>query len=397
MSKSRARGFLAAGAAASAAVGALALTGYSPNAEGSGEIVLRVVPGTTQSASGPDSVQARHVKAQATSASALTAADFATVDGAVDASVIPNMTLIIGDADGILHVHTKGNFDPNAATDLASGSKWLFAAMAIRMVQAGKANLGDHPQQYLTFWTTNPSDNRRTMTLDHLMSMRSGFNAGPLAGGCVSNGLLYTLQSCAQTIHNQGVDTAPGAAFSYGPHHMQVAAAMLEKAGNKSFNSLFAEYLTTPLGMTKTKYTKASAANPWIAGGAQSSAYDYAKMLQAFLGTSFITDMDDFTGARTIGLPRPYVPGDGDGHGTWQYAIGSFVECDDTPPAGQPARPCATAKINSSPGANGWLGWIDREHGYYGLIATRVLLSGSTKAVTLEQQLQPLILDALNP
>ncbi|MGH6615279.1 serine hydrolase domain-containing protein [Sphingomonas sp.] len=396
MSKRTIMRCLAAGAAVSA-VSALALSGFGPNATGSDRTALTVVPGVAQPAARSTGTQAPKTTAQAASASILTAADFAAVDGAVDASVIPNMTLIIGNADGILHVHTKGNFDPDAATDLASGSKWLFAAMAMRMVQAGKASLGDHPQQYLTFWTTNPSDSRRTMTLDHLMSMRSGFNAGPLAGGCVSNGLLYTLQSCAQTIHNQGVDTAPGSAFSYGPHHMQVAAAMLEKAGNKSFNTLFAEYLTTPLGMTKTKYTKASAANPWIAGGAQSSAYDYAKMLQAFLGTSFITDMDNFTGARTIGLPRPYVPGDGDGFGTWQYAIGSFVECDDNPPAGQPVRPCATAKINSSPGANGWLGWIDREHGYYGLIATRVLLSGSTKAVTLEQQLQPLILDALNP
>src|SRR3546814_3136247 len=71
----------------------------------------------------------------------------------------------------------------------------------------------------------------------------------------------------------------------------------------------------------------------------------------ALLGGTFITDMTGFTQPRTTGLPRVFVPG---GAANWEYALGSFVECD-TPSA------CATSKINSSPGAYGWVGWIDRE------------------------------------
>ena len=48
--------------------------------------------------------------------------------------------------------------------------------------------------------------------------------------------------------------------------------------------------------------------NPWVAGGAFSTPRDYAKLLRAFLGGSFITDMTTFTQQRTAGLPRVFVP-----------------------------------------------------------------------------------------
>src|SRR3546814_4236997 len=49
--------------------------------------------------------------------------------------------------------------------------------------------------------------------------------------------------------------------------------------------------------------------NPWVAGGAYSTARDYAKLLRALLGGTFITDMTGFTQPRTTGLPRVFVPG----------------------------------------------------------------------------------------
>src|SRR3546814_7402075 len=48
--------------------------------------------------------------------------------------------------------------------------------------------------------------------------------------------------------------------------------------------------------------------NPWVAGGAYSTARDYAKLLRALLGGTFITDMTGFTQPRTTGLPRVFVP-----------------------------------------------------------------------------------------
>ena len=121
--------------------------------------------------------------------------------------------------------------------------------------------------------------------------------------------------------------------------------------------------------------------NAWIAGGAYSTAQDYAKLLRAFLGGSFIDDMAAFTQSRTSGLPRIFVPAPA---ASWEYALGSFVECSAS-------TSCATSQINSSPGAYGWLGWIDRENEYYGLIATELASAGDRKSVELEQQMQPLI------
>src|SRR3546814_9187225 len=56
---------------------------------------------------------------------------------------------------------------------------------------------------------------------------------------------------------------------------------------------------------------------------------------------------------------------------------------------------CATSKINSSPGAYGWTGWIDRETGYYALIATEISSGGDRKGVELQQVMQDLIEDAI--
>ena len=94
-----------------------------------------------------------------------------------------------------------------------------------------------------------------------------------------------------------------------------------------------------------------------------------------------MTNLTAFTQQRTAGLPRLFVPS---GATNWEYALGSFVECD-TPSA------CATSKINSSPGAYGWVGWIDRQTGYYGLIATEITTGGDRKGVELEQVMQDLV------
>lgn len=80
-------------------------------------------------------------------------------------------------------------------------------------------------------------------------------------------------------------------------------------------------------------------------------------------------------------LTRIFVPASA---ANWEYALGSFVECD-APSA------CATSKINSSPGAYGWTGWIDRATGYYALIAVEISSGGDRKGVNLEQVMQDLI------
>lgn len=334
--------------------------------------------------------------------------NWAAVDAAFNSSAIVNGALIIGDSTGNIHEVIKGNFNSDLAYPIASSSKWLTAALVMRMIEAGKLSLSDKASSKLTYWTTSPSDPRNAVTLAQTLSLTSGFNATPVEVSCVSSPY-YSLQSCAQSIYNKNVSTTPGSTFSYGPEHLQIAAAMAEIAGNKTFSQLFADYVTTPLNMTCTRYVESvltaplhlngracnysypANANTWAAGGAVSSAHDYAKLLKALLASGFITDAEAFFAPRTIALAKGYVPA-GTGGNDWQYALGSWNECDYT----TWMQSCADDKINSAPGAYGWLPWIDRKNGYYGLIATRIQVGeGDTKAVPIEQSLQPLILTAL--
>ncbi|KTE85127.1 hypothetical protein ATE72_05515 [Sphingopyxis sp. HXXIV] len=326
--------------------------------------------------------------------------DWTALEAAIEADTeVANGFFIVGNANDpeYLFTHEKGSFGIDRVTPLASASKWMAGALAMRMVQSGIVTLEDPMAPALAFWTT--SGTKKNVKLKHTLSMTSGFNASPLVGGCQ---LLptWTLYNCAKSIHDLRYDSlrpgnAPGAQYSYGPHGIQIAAAYLEAkdtsiqpgtspARQRNFHELFSQHVTTPLGMTSTVWYDpggSAPTNPWIAGGAYSTPRDYAKLLRALLSGTFVTDMTAFTQQRTAGLPRLFVPS---GATNWEYALGSFVECD-TPAA------CATSKINSSPGAYGWTGWIDRQTGYYGLIATEISTGGDRKGVELEQVMQDLI------
>jgi D-alanyl-D-alanine-carboxypeptidase/D-alanyl-D-alanine-endopeptidase len=330
--------------------------------------------------------------------------DWTALQAAIDAdSEVANGYFIVGNATdpAYLFAYEKGSFGIDRVTPLASASKWFAGTLAMRMAQAGIVTLEDPMRPPLAFWTTTGT--KKDVKLKHTLSMTSGFNASPLVGGCQ---LLpaYGLYNCAKSIHDLRYDilrpgNAPGAQYSYGPHGIQVAAAYLEAkdtsiqpgtspARERNFHELFSQHVTAPLGMASTTWYDPAGSpptNPWVAGGAFSTPRDYAKLLRALLGGSFITDMTTFTQQRTAGLPRVFVPA---GAVNWEYALGSFVECA-TPAA------CATSKVNSSPGAYGWTGWIDRETGYYGLIATEISSGGDRKGVELEQEMQGLIKSAI--
>ena len=392
--------------AAAAAVGAIAVaaqTGFGGNARADGVPFVTLPPTPAASAKAASAPP----QAQPTS---LTLAgdgyfyDWSALQAAIVAdSEVPSGHFIVGNvaSPDYLFSYQKGSFGIDRITPLASASKWFAGTLAMRMKQAGIVTLEDPMRPPLAFWTT--SGTKKDVKLKHTLSMTSGFNASPLVGGCQ---LLpgQTLYACAKNIHDLRYDSlrpgnAPGNQYSYGPHGLQVAAAYLEAkdtsiepsatpARQRNIHELFRQHVTVPLGMTNTTWydpTGSAPTNPWIAGGAYSTPRDYAKLLRAMLEGSFITDMAGFTQPRTAGLPRLFVPASA---ANWEYALGSFVECD-TPSA------CATSKINSSPGAYGWTGWIDRETGYYALIATEITSGGDRKGVELEQVMQNLIEDAI--
>ncbi|KAJ1494744.1 hypothetical protein T484DRAFT_1764680, partial [Baffinella frigidus] len=73
-----------------------------------------------------------------------------TLDFARDSDYL----FMIGNEAGLSMVHAKGTGYP-AMRDrirVASGSKWVSAAVLLAMVQDGKLSLDDHPQRHLENW-----------------------------------------------------------------------------------------------------------------------------------------------------------------------------------------------------------------------------------------------------
>jgi serine-type D-Ala-D-Ala carboxypeptidase/endopeptidase len=313
--------------------------------------------------------------------------NFDAVAAAIDAYSDTNFAVIVGDRSGILFERQKGDFPVTSQRAIASATKWYTSATIMRLVDKGRLSLSDNPQRYLTYWSSAANDARSRVTLEQLLSFTSGFNTDPVSGGC-TNEANTTLQACAQQIYNEGQDTAPGAAYSYGPEHMHIAAAMAEVATGKTFAQIFEEEIVTPLGMSaSTRYVMPSTTNPLVSGGAASTARDYALFLRSLLANELVADRATFLRDRTVGIPfllRPQATVD---VGDWHYALGAWVECKkpvfDTS--------CADARIFSSPGSYGWTPWIDLNRGYFAIVARRGERFSTAVGVRLEQQLQPLI------
>lgn len=324
----------------------------------------------------------------------------APIRAAIDAARLQNVAVIFGTGTGEVCRYKKGAIEYNQKLELASATKLLTGILAYRMIQAGKITPTAKPQQYFGYWTNSSTDKRSRMTLEHMLAFTSGFNtkdANLLS--CVYN-KLTTLDLCIRRIYNGGADTEPGSVFFYGPHHMQVAAGMMDAADSGDFGAIFARYVTTPLGLANTSYALQSPANPWAAAGGESTAEDYAVIMRALFNGQLITNLDNFFAPRTLNaapgeVPAAILANNGD---DWEYAQGSWVECE-LGTGGQTNYPtqCAQDKINSSPGAWGFTPWIDRKNGYWAVIATQTKPNGAELGVELEQTLQPLMVTALQP
>ncbi|WP_298302010.1 serine hydrolase [uncultured Erythrobacter sp.] len=317
--------------------------------------------------------------------------DFSAVTQAIEGYADDDFAVLIGTVDGELYSYTKGNFGLDEQFAIASASKWLTSATIMQLVDKGILSLSDSPQDHLSFWTVDLMDPRSSITLEQLLSFISGFNQTPGSLNCTP-AVTVTVSECVQQIYNDGLDTKPGSGFSYGPEHMQIAAAMAEAATGARFAEIVRTELVEPLGMSSaTGFVSPTTINPLASGGAASTAQDYALFLTALLREELVSDTDAFLADRIGDTPVLFRPRASNDFGDWHYALGAFVECDkptfDTS--------CAEDATHSSPGSFGWTPWIDQRNGYWGLIARRGARNSAPVAVELEQILQPLIVEAL--
>ena len=238
-------------------------------------------------------------------------------------------------------VNTSGGTVYSAGTvmPIASATKWLYASYVAEL-RAGALTAADI--QFLNF--------------------RSGYTS---FGFCLPG---QTVAACV-ALGNNGVYTvATDGKFFYDGGHMQKHAS-LNGLGGMDSAALATELrarLGNDVGLTFNQ--------PQLAGGASSTAADYARVLRklmagqlrmgALLGTQAVCT-NPLTCAQALSTPIPSSE-------SWHYSLGHWVE--DDPVLGDGAF--------SSPGAFGFYPWIDASKTWYGVLARQTASGGGVDSVS---------------
>ena len=312
---------------------------------------------------------------------------------AIDAADLPDVTLLIGTADGVAFSHSKGSSTAEQVYPLASASKWLSSITALKLAEAGVLALEDAPQDHLDWWASDPTDGRRDITLEQLLAFTSGFQGDMADVSCVEDGG-STLDACAREIHDTQFAFDPGTTFYYGPAHQQVAGAMAAAATGRRWNRLFREQIGDPLGLEPTTgFALPSLDNPRVAGGGTASANDYGTILTALVGGALLAQASvevmsaDHTGDGVLLASVPEAVSEGS---TWHYALGCWRECDGE----EYTAACDEPGVLSSPGLFGFYPWWDQARGFWGVLATQVV-DGAGRTVPLGQAWSELAAEVL--
>jgi CubicO group peptidase (beta-lactamase class C family) len=266
-----------------------------------------------------------------------------------------------------------GAITTDSVMPIASASKWLSGALLLTLVDEHKIALSDSIGKYLRYL----SGTKATISVRQLFSHTSGF-AGEIP---VMRDMKLTMKNAVYAICQERLKYKPGAAFAYGGASMQIGGRIVEIVGQKSWEQLFQERIAKPLGMAHTNfYGLGVTDNPLVAGGAQSSARDYARFLhmltnkgvwngRRILSDAAINEMltnqagcvpvlkqyqqqvfdTDFTAAEKADY----------GVGAWRVSAESSVMI-------LPQNLCEV----SSQGRMGFTPWIDMQRGVIGVLAT---------------------------
>ena len=306
----------------------------------------------------------------ATAAAAAAAIDWSGVDAVVHGfSGYQSMVVLVGNSSGVLHVVSKNGGDPDKVISIASASKWVSAALIMRVVErtAGSARpltLQSRVVDWLPAWAGVPGgDVRATITLAHLMSQTDGLRSHPCAEMESAGG--YTADACV-TLIADAVNPAvsggtlpfqPGSSFFYSGLHMETAAAMALRAlnytGPRGWTQLVDEELRAPLGLPRT-VAYLPATNPLPAAFLYISPRQYGTWLTAYMAGDVVSP------ASRAAMQTNYVHDDAVLHFSpmpaWRYGLGQWLECrmDSSSTVGGSGGGCttpATSGCDSLPSA----------------------------------------------
>jgi hypothetical protein len=279
--------------------------------------------------------------------------------------------------------HSIGGSTATKDYESASTSKWVTAAVILRLVDKGILSLSDQPQDYISFWTSDAASPLSRITLDQLLSFTSGLEDESVCSNLAGR----DYEACVETIYdiNFGAPVEPGTGFFYANTHLQVAGLMAMKATGKStWGEVFADFQTETGLFPNGIYDLPSEQNPRVAGGMHWRADEYLDFLEAFYrGDLLSSGLQDMVVAdHTAGAETKYSPAlEGVGQ-DWHYGFGFWLECAST------SYNCTGISRISSPGAYGAYPYIDYEAACVGMLAREGALASYTEGKKLVDSVQ---------
>ncbi len=252
------------------------------------------------------------------------------------------------------------NFTSTTRERIASCSKWLSAALVMTFVDEGTLSLDDTVGKYLPIMTQNGKGN---ITIWQCLCHLTGIKGLQGKDSWTEMTHYKNMDEAITSISKQDVECLPGEGFHYGNTGLQIAAAIIEKIGKKSFETLFQERIAKPCGMKNTDF--GNVAVPQAAGGAFSTAEDYLNFLVMLLNDGKFNGKQVVSKNAIIAMQRNYkkevkvyyTPAEA---GNWGYGFGEWTIGDSTNPS----------NAVSSPGLFGSFPWIDNQKKYAAILFT---------------------------
>ena len=255
------------------------------------------------------------------------------------------------------------DFTSTTRERIASCSKWLSATLVMTFVDEGKLSIDDTVGKWLPVMTANGKGN---ITIWQCLSHLTGIKAGSLKESLESMKELQSMDQAIESIAQQPMEGTPGKTFHYSNAGLQLAAAVIEKISGKDFETLFAERIARPCEMLQSDFGHAKV--PLPAGGAWSTAEDYAKFLSMILNEGVYKGKRILTRASIIEMQKNRVTKDAviasspAEAGKWGYGFGEWVMDD--------AVEGKRSNAVTSPGLFGSFPWVDNNLHYAGFLFT---------------------------
>jgi serine-type D-Ala-D-Ala carboxypeptidase/endopeptidase len=249
-----------------------------------------------------------------------------------------------------------GRFGPETMMPIVSAAKWLSAAAILVLVDEGKLKLDDSVSHWLPYFKSD----KKGITVRQLLSHTSGL---PSHLPCMFQAQLQLDDCVRQIAEKSKLSAPPGKEFAYGGAAYSVVGRVAEVAAGATWAQVFSSRLAQPLGLEHTGYGNTS--NPMLSEGQVfSSAADYVTFLQMVLdngmrgGKRVLSEamIEEMARDQTVGVSGRESP-----RGDRTYGLGCWRDVVDST--------SGRALLLTSPGAGGFVPWVNRTRGMVGVLA----------------------------